>query len=196
ELHPQRKRTGGRRETWGVFDVDTLVADCQVARQETEPHRAVREVLERAMADARAVADAFRPRMGGLNVLHSAPDLTVLHVVWAPGMVLFPHDHLMWAAIGIYSGQEDNTFFRRQPGQPTSITQTGGKELRTSDVLLLGKDAIHGVTNPLDRITGAIHVYGGDFVNQPRSQWGPGTREERPYNMAEVNHQFDEANRA
>ena len=39
--------------------------------------------------------------------------LTVLNVVWAPGMVLPPHDHRMWAAIGIYAGQEDNEFFRR-----------------------------------------------------------------------------------
>ena len=43
--------------------------------------------------------------------------------------------------------------------------------------------SIHAVTNPERRLTGAIHVYGGDFVNQPRSQWGPGPREERPYDM-------------
>jgi predicted metal-dependent enzyme (double-stranded beta helix superfamily) len=179
-----------------MFDVDTLVADCQGAVNETEPYRAVREVLERTMAQADAVGDALRPRRGGLDVLYSAPDLTVLHVVWAPGMVLFPHDHLMWAAIGIYAGQEDNAFYRRRPDRPTTVTATGGKELRAGDVLLLGTDAIHGVTNPLDRITAAIHVYGGDFVNQPRSQWGPGPLEERPYNFGVVQNQFAEANTA
>jgi predicted metal-dependent enzyme (double-stranded beta helix superfamily) len=179
-----------------VFDVDELIVQCQGAVAETEPHRAVREVLERTMADADAVGDVMRPRQGGLNVLHSAPDLTVLHVVWAPGMVLFPHDHLMWAAIGIYAGQEDNAFYRRNPEQPTTVTSTGGKELKVGDVLVLGKDAIHGVTNPLDQITGAIHVYGGDFVNQPRSQWGPGPLEERPYDFDIVREQFAEANAA
>jgi len=74
------------------------------------------------------------------------------------------------------------------------VTSSGGKELRTGDVLLLGKDAIHGVTNPLDRVTGAIHVYGGDFVNQPRSQWGPGPLEERPYDLDVARAQFAEAN--
>jgi len=177
-----------------VFDVDDLIARCRAAVAEDEPHRAVREVLERTMADAGEVGDALRPREGGLGVLYSAPDLTVLHVVWAPGMALFPHDHLMWAAIGIYAGQEDNTFYRRNPDQPTSVTSTGGKELREGDVLLLGKDAIHGVTNPLDRITAAIHVYGGDFLNQPRSQWGPGPLEERPYDFDVVRAQFAEAN--
>ena len=52
--------------------------------------------------------------------------------------------------------------------------------------LVLGDDTIHGVTNPLDHLTAAIHVYGGDLVDQPRSQWGPGERIERPYDLAEA----------
>ena len=51
-----------------------------------------------------------------------------------------------------------------------------------------------GSTNPRDRLTGAIHVYGGDFANQPRSQWGPGPREERPYDIEEARQQFAAAN--
>ena len=179
-----------------MFDVDDLIAQCRAAIAEGEAHRAVREVLERTMADADHVADAMRPREGGLNVLYSTPDLTVLHVVWAPGMVLYPHDHLMWAAIGIYAGQEDNTFYRRRPDEPGTVTSSGGKELRTGDVLLLGKDAIHGVANPLDRVTGAIHVYGGDFVNQPRSQWPPDAYEEQAYDMGQVREEFARANSA
>ena len=61
-----------------MFDVDDLIAQCQAAIAEGEPHRAVREVLERTMADADDVADAMRPREGGLNVLYSAPDLDAL----------------------------------------------------------------------------------------------------------------------
>ena len=119
-----------------MFDVDALIGDCQAAVKESEPHRAVREVLERVMTDADAVGDAFKPRQGGLNILYSAPDLTVLHVVWAPGMVLFPHDHLMWAAIGIYAGQEDNTFYRRSGPGSRTLTESGGKELTTGDVII------------------------------------------------------------
>ena len=55
-----------------------------------------------------------------------------------------PHDHRMWAAIGLYTGGEDNTFFRRD-GQ--SLVESGGKELRPRDVCLLGADAVHAVTN-------------------------------------------------
>jgi len=179
-----------------VFDVDALVAGCVAARAEPEPHRAIREVLERAVSEPGAVADALQPREGGLHLLHHAADLTVIHIVWAPGMQLYPHDHRMWAAIGIYTGREDNAFFRRDADAPAQLLESGGKSIGERDVLVLGDDTIHAVTNPDRRLTGAIHVYGGDFVNQPRSQWGPGPREERPHDMNLLRQQFAEANRA
>jgi predicted metal-dependent enzyme (double-stranded beta helix superfamily) len=178
-----------------VFDLDAFLADCRDAAAETEPRRATRELLTRTVARSDAVADALRPKEAGITLLHHAPDLTVLHVVWAPHMELYPHDHRMWAVIGVYSGQEDNTFFRRSGPDRRAIVETGGKELATGGVVALGDDTIHAVTNPTDRLTGAIHVYGGDFVNEPRSQWDPGTREERSYNMQATLEQFAEANR-
>jgi hypothetical protein len=39
-------------------------------------------------------------------------------------------------------------------------------------------------------------VYAGDFVNEPRSQWGPGPVEERPYDIEAARRQFAEANDA
>jgi predicted metal-dependent enzyme (double-stranded beta helix superfamily) len=116
-----------------------------------------------------------------------------VHAVWPPGISLFPHDHRMWAAIGIYAGQEDNTFYRRRAG---GLAVSGGKELREADVLLLGQDAVHAVRNPLARYTGAIHVYGGDFVTQERSQWDADLRDESPYDLEAARAVFDEADRA
>ena len=179
-----------------MFDVDAFVAECVAARADNEPRLAIRAVLERAIADPEAVGDAVRPAEGGLTMLHHAPDLTVIHIVWAPRMQLYPHDHRMWAAIGIYAGREDNAFFRRDPGAQHRLVDSGGKEIGAGDVLVLGDDVIHAVTNPDRELTGAIHVYGGDFVNQPRSQWGPGPREERPHDMAVLRQTFADANRA
>jgi predicted metal-dependent enzyme (double-stranded beta helix superfamily) len=179
-----------------VFDVDGFMTDCQAALTEGEPRRATREVVARALTQPSAIGDALNPVEGGITLLHHADDLTVIHVVWAPGMRLYPHDHLMWAVIGIYAGQEDNSFYRRSgPGERT-LVESGGKQLAVGDAVILGDDTIHSVANPTRQLTGAIHVYGGDFVNQPRSQWGPGPREERPYDMGEVNRQFVEANQA
>jgi predicted metal-dependent enzyme (double-stranded beta helix superfamily) len=179
-----------------MFDLDNFLSDCQAANGEAEPWRAIREVLSRAMASADEVADTLAPREAGLTLLHHADDLTVLHVVWAPRMGLYPHDHRMWAAIGIYTGQEDNAFYRRGGPGSRTLTDSGGKRLTTGDTIVLGDDTIHSVTNPRRKLTGAIHVYGGDFVNQPRSQWGPGPVEERPFDLEDAHRQFAAANEA
>lgn len=179
-----------------MFDVDQLIADCQAAIAETEPRRAIKEVLARALARPTELAEALNPVEGGLTLLHQADDLTVIHVVWAPGMELYPHDHRMWAAIGIYTGREDNAFYRRPAPDARTLVESGGKTLTTGDTIVLGDDTIHSVANPLTQLTAALHVYGGDFVNRPRSQWGPGPREERPYDYETARAQFAAANEA
>ncbi len=177
-----------------MFDIDEFINDCRDARAETEPRRAIKEVLERAVSDARAVGDALRPTEGGINLLHQSPDLTIVHAVWAPRMSVYPHDHRMWAAIGIYAGQEDNSFYRRSAPGARTLIASGGKQLAAGEVVVLGDDTIHAVANPLDHLTAAIHVYAGDFVNEPRSQWGPGEQLERPYDLEDVRRLFEDAN--
>jgi predicted metal-dependent enzyme (double-stranded beta helix superfamily) len=185
-----------RRIMRGMFDVDEFIEACIAANGEDEPRRAVREVLERAVSAPGDVADALAPTEAGFTLLHHTADLTVLHVVWAPKMQIHPHDHRMWAAIGIYAGQEDNAFYRRSGPEQRHLTESGGKQLAVGDTVLLGDDTIHGVANPSVGLTGAIHIYGGDFIEQPRSQWGPGPLVERPYDMEDTRRTFADANDA
>ena len=113
-----------------MFDLDAFIADCRAAIAEDEPRRRDQGGAANARcSEPDAVIDALQPNAGGFTVLHGAPDLTVLHVVWAPRMRLYPHDHRMWAAIGIYAGQEDNAFYRRSGEAPTTLVESGGKEL-------------------------------------------------------------------
>ncbi|MBI2510276.1 MAG: hypothetical protein HYV99_10020 [Betaproteobacteria bacterium] len=130
-------------------------------------------------------------KRAGVETIYRSDDLTILNLCWGPRMVFKPHDHRMWAVIGIYGGREQNIFYRRAD---KGLTRHGMKELDTKDVVPLGKAIIHAVTNPLDRITGAIHVYGGDFFATPRSEWDPRTFEERPYDVEHTLHAFEEAN--
>src|SRR5215217_4953244 len=111
-----------------MFDVDEFIAECLDAVRETQPRLAVKEVLERAMQRPDDVHQALPAERGELVALHASDELTVLKVVWWPGMRLPAHNHLMWAAIGLYGGQEDNFFFRRDDG---GITPSGGRQLRT-----------------------------------------------------------------
>jgi predicted metal-dependent enzyme (double-stranded beta helix superfamily) len=175
-----------------VFDLDGFLSDLAACLEESDTRRAARDVLERALATPDAVTDAIAPPRGGINLLHHTPELTVINVAWAPKMQLMAHDHRMWALIGIYTGAEDNQFYRR--ADEGTITETSGRRIATGEVCTLGTDTVHSVSNPADRLTGAIHVYGGDFVNQPRSQWGPGERVEQPYDMTQFIRQFDDAN--
>ena len=172
--------------------VEDIVSRCQAAIAEHTPALAVRDVLDELVADPKSLARAIGPvEEGGITTLHNAADLTVLHVAWTPGMALNPHDHRMWAAIGIYGGQEDNAFFRRGF---VGLEQSGGRELPAGEVLLMGDDVIHSVTNRRREFAVALHVYGGDFFAGDRSEWDATTLEERPRDLNATMRLFEEAN--
>jgi predicted metal-dependent enzyme (double-stranded beta helix superfamily) len=174
-----------------MFDLDGFLSECTVARQESEPLRAIKAVLDRAVSNGTDVATALPPERAGITGLHVSPELTVIKVVWAPGMRLWPHDHRMWAAIGIYTGGEDNEFFRRDG---SSLVDSGGRSLEAGDVCLLGDDVVHAVANPTSQFTGAIHIYGGDFFTQPRSEWSSVPYEEQPFDVERTLAHFEAEN--
>jgi predicted metal-dependent enzyme (double-stranded beta helix superfamily) len=174
-----------------MFDTDSFISQCLEAVADSEPRLAIKELLEQAVATPAAVADALPPARAGIFTLHTSPELTILNVVWAPHMSFGPHNHRMWAAIGVFSGGEDNSFYRRAGD---TLDASGGKALRPCDVALLGDDTIHAVTNPTADFTGAIHIYGGDFFNTPRSEWRGEPYREQPYDVEYALNYFDQAN--
>jgi predicted metal-dependent enzyme (double-stranded beta helix superfamily) len=176
-----------------MFDLERFVADCRAARAADPSHKAVREVVARAVADPGAVLKGLgEPKRAEIQKLHHSPELTILNVVWAPRMTIYPHNHRMWAVIGIYTGREDNIFWRRLPRG--RIEAAGAQSLSERDAAPLGPDIIHSVTNPVARLTGAIHVYGGDFFAVERSEWDPERLTEQPYDSAKVMRYFLEEN--
>ena len=106
-------------------------------------------------------------------------------------MSIFPHDHRMWAVIGVYGGMEDNVFYKRTAG---GLVQASAKRLETGDASLLGKECVHAVTNPLGTFTGALQIYGGDFFGVARSEFDSTTLEERPFDIERAKRVFFEAN--
>jgi predicted metal-dependent enzyme (double-stranded beta helix superfamily) len=175
-----------------TLGVEDIIARCQAALAEHTPVLAVRDVLDELVADPTALELALGPvERGGITPLHHAADLTILHVAWTPGMALNPHEHRMWAAIGMYGGQEDNAFYRRVPG---GLETAGGRELPAGDVLVLGDDVIHSVANSRREFAAALHVYGGDFFAGERSEWDFDTYEERPRDLERTMRLFEEAN--
>ena len=178
----------------GVFSTDGFIADCRAALQSGAPGLAIREIARRAVSDPTAVVRALGPpARAGLVPLYQSAELTILNVVWAPGMSIFPHDHRMWAVIAVYDGREDNALFERKAG---GLIATGEKHLNAGDAVLLGARTVHAVTNSLARPTGALQIYGGDFFKVARrSEFDPATLEERPFDIERAKAVFSHGQR-
>jgi predicted metal-dependent enzyme (double-stranded beta helix superfamily) len=178
-----------------MFDPEQFKADCRAALKADSSHKSVREVVARAGADPAGVLKGVgEPNRAGIQKLYHAPDLTILNVVWAPMMTVMPHNHNMWAVIGIYTGREDNVFWRRLPDGNGRIEAAGARALCVGDAEALGHNIIHSVTNPISRLSGAIHVYGGDFFAAHRSEWDSETLMEGRYDGERALRRFEEAN--
>src|SRR6516162_3992929 len=131
-----------------MFDLEQFTADCRAALQADSSHKSVREVIARAVSDPAGVLKALgEPKRAGVQKLYHAPDLTILNVIWAPKMTVMPHNHQMWAVIGIYTGREDNIFWRRIPGGGGKLEAVGARALSAKDADPLGDNIIHSVTN-------------------------------------------------
>lgn len=177
-----------------MFEKQKFVADIANAIHEHDPQSAITELVQQAIEDPAQIIKELGPLgRGRSEQLHLDAGLTITNVIWGSEMWVPPHDHTMWAVIGVYQGQEDNTFWREEDGQ---LTQMGGVSMRTGDVRKLGKDAIHSVRNPTIQLTGAIHIYGGDFFGAipDRHSWDIDTLERGPYDYAYINSLRDEAN--
>jgi predicted metal-dependent enzyme (double-stranded beta helix superfamily) len=180
-----------------MFDLDQFVADCRGAVAADASHTLVREIVERAASEPGSVIKGLgEPRLGHIDTLYHGDDLTILNVVWAPLMTVVPHEHRMWAVIGVYTGAEDNMFWRRvgEQGGRSRVEAAGARSLRVGDAEPLGRDIVHSVTNPIPRLSGAIHVYGGDFFAVQRSEWDAETLVEQPYNKERIKRLFADAN--
>lgn len=180
-----------------MFDLDRFKAECRAAAVGGAAQQAVREILAQAVAAPGAVLKALgEPQRAEVQTLHRSADLTILNVIWGPRMTVMPHNHNMWAIIGIYTGREDNILWRRVPDEPSGrIEAAGAKALSERDAFPLGRDIIHSVTNPIGRLTGAIHVYGADFFGVPRSEWDPEQLVEQPGDVQKTLRLFEESNR-
>ncbi len=176
----------------GGLDLDRFVEDCIAASRESDPQAAVVEVLTRAVEQPQVALKAVgEPTEAGMKVYHRSSTLTIFRAAWTPRMNLVPHNHLMWACIGIYTGREDNILWQESN---MGLEAYGATALFAGDVAAFPDTTIHSVTNPLPRFTGGIHIYGGDFFDTTRSQWNAETLAEEPSDGAVIRAFFEREN--
>jgi predicted metal-dependent enzyme (double-stranded beta helix superfamily) len=174
-----------------MFDKERFIQDCMNAVAQGQG--AIRELVAAAVSDrVGMMSELGEPKHAGIAPIYRSPYLTIINFVWAPYMILMPHNHQMFSVVGIYSGREDNIFWRRSE---TTIEAAGARSLGAGDVATLDRDVIHSVLNPIGKMTCAIHVYGGDFFEpaEPRSQWDHETLIEGPWDVDKVKSRFREA---
>jgi len=128
-------------------------------------------------------------KSGDFSVIYRDDALTIMNVIWPKGIITEPHTHNSWAVIGIYQGREDNMLWARNGD---GITPIGAVTLAAGDTYAMAADDIHTAFNPSQTLTGAIHIYQGDFLKTPKREWDPVTHEERPRLMAETFARFSD----
>ena len=113
-----------------MFDLDRFIEECRAAMREDPSHKAVREIVGRAVSDPAAVLGGLgEPKRAEIGKLYHAPDLTILNVVWGPHMTIRPHNHMMWAVIGIYTGRGTTSSGVASPTHDGRIEAASAKSL-------------------------------------------------------------------
>ena len=153
------------------FEVETFVAACREAAADGDPCAAVRDVVAAAIADGPSIDAALGSEVQGMHeTLFVCPELTVQRIGWPAGNRSSPHEHRMWAVVGVYAGIEINVLYQRSA---RGLVEQSVRHLGRGEVLVLDESAIHAVTNPLRDRTVGLHVYGGDIAGVNRNAWSP-----------------------
>src|SRR5437762_9249448 len=130
-----------------MFNKDNFIQACIDEVGDGPP--AIREIVARAISDrAGMMSELGEPEHAGITPLYRSPQLTIINFVWAPCMSLMPHNHQMFSVVGIYSGREENVFWRRTD---TTIEAADAKCLGAREVATLRRDIVRSVVKPFSK---------------------------------------------
>ncbi len=167
-----------------IGDVDLIVR--KHGSSESELLLGLRPLLEKLVMSQESVpAEAFTPRKDrfAMNLLRMPEDesYSIIGGVWHPGQTTPIHDHLTWALIGVYEGEERETLYRRvDDGSDKKIAKlekVSEKMNRKGHVTVLGNKGIHRVDNVSLKSARSVHVYGRDIGTLERHSYDPVTGE-------------------
>jgi len=159
-----------------TFDPDAFATSCRTALLDDDPIAAVTEIVRTAVVDGAAIDAALGVENASYpSAIYDSDDLTVQRITWWPGYRSLPHEHRMWAVVGVYDGVEVNRVFARTA---TGLEPVGMHDVDAGHVIALDESAVHSVENPLRTRTAGLHVYGGPILTNERSAWAPDGQEQ------------------
>ena len=166
-----------------IQDVDRIVRGYP---SESEILLHLKPALEKLVSSPGSVpAKAFTPRKDrfAMNLIQMPEDeaYSIIGGVWHPGQTTPIHDHLTWAMIGVYDGEEREALFRRTDDcsnqKMAKIQQVSERVNKKGHVTVLGHSGIHRVDNVSLKPTFSVHIYGRDIGNAERHSYDPVTGE-------------------
>jgi len=172
------------------YALGAFIADAESVTKkysdESEVLRNLRPLLAQLVSGRGSIPkEAFIPRKDrfAMNLLHMPEDesLSIIAAVWLPGQTTPIHDHLTWALVGVYEGEEREALFRRTDdgSDPkfAKLTRVSESVNRKGHVSVLGSNGIHRVDNLASEPAKSIHLYGRDIGNAERHSYDPITGE-------------------
>lgn len=159
-----------------MMRIQELVERCRDAVTAQDPVATVMAELDAFLHQRNLEQQLGTAQRSTYEALYRGSDLLVLHGVVPPTpKPVDPHDHRMWAVIGVYHGQEDNQLYARTDDaalEPIERFSVSAGEIRSLD-----SSTIHSVQAAGGQYLGAVHVYGGDLFGTPRSAWRDGVEQ-------------------
>jgi 3-mercaptopropionate dioxygenase len=166
-----------------IQDVDRIVRGYP---SESEILLNLKPALEKIVSSPGSIpTKAFTPRKDrfAMNLIQMPEDeaYSIIGGVWHPGQTTPIHDHLTWAMIGVYDGEEREALFRRTDDASNpkiaKIQQVSERVNKKGHVTVLGHRGIHRVDNVSLKPTLSVHIYGRDIGNAERHSYDPVTGE-------------------
>jgi predicted metal-dependent enzyme (double-stranded beta helix superfamily) len=168
--HDWKQLQGG-----AMFSIDKFVRDCVTAAKGANREASVIELIENALKRADELASAFEHMQGESDLVYADDDVTIYHERLTPNIQFPAHDHGMTAIVGVYSGEEIHTFYRRTD---KGLERTGQRAIKAGEHICVQTGGIHNVLNTMDERSASIHIYLGNLTKENRSLWNPKTGEE------------------
>jgi len=166
----------------GKYTMENFIADVQQIMRLGEARKAITQeiepLLDRLLKEEDILEERYKVDLGKARSTYSfyrAPDgsLGISAPVFMPAKPTLLHDHLSWGLIGVYSGRQKTTRYRRiddgsRPGRANLELLEDEIYTRGDIYYMAPPDDIHQVETIGEEPGISIHVLGSDNLRSKR----------------------------
>ena len=169
--------------------LDGFIESCRTALKSSHSRQTLEKILAEVLRDPSLVNRLFehiriptdfdRATIKDVT-LYADNTLTITKPLLPPRCNYSPHNHAAWAIVGVYDGEEENIFFQEQ--EDGNLIETHRRHLKAGEVLFMDESTIHSVSNPLNRMSYGIHIYGANLISNwaERNVWSLENKTKKP----------------